>query len=267
MQTSRMTAAAAVVVFAGTAQAAFDTTLYSVNFDPNAIGTQIASLDIASTSYGFPIQAGTTTSGYVDDGPLPGTFLDKTELVSNVYRVTQQTQLSPSLTLNVGDNIFAYTIRLVNQSSNTIDSMFQFQAAGSPFLVDGGGAASDELMGSFLKGFAFDDGGGAANSPLNDPLVSKFDNWGAGIGGKVDYSWDTSNAAAQLDNGQTITMYLFSSPSSIGDGWAAMTASPVNGNIDPNAEFMPILIPIIPAPGSAVLIGSVFGMAALRRRR
>lgn len=254
------TAVATVVCCAGAAQAAFDTTLHAVGFDPSTIGTEIASLDIASTSYGFPMQGGTTTSGYVDDGPIPGTFLDKTQLVTRVYTVTQQTSLG-GLTLNVGDNIFAYTIRLVQESTNTVQTMSQFQVTGIGGLDDGNGNFSDALQSSFVKGYGFVTG--ASTGPVAKP--TDFSDYGA-FGGKLDFEWG-DGSANHLDNGQTITLLMFTSPSAIGNGFGNMTGPPVNSTIDPNAEYMPILIPIIPSPGA----GAVFGLAAIagvaRRRR
>lgn len=240
---------------AGSASAVFDPAMYSVA-DIGSFTNLVATLDIASTSYSFPFDNGQyTTSGYVRE--VGGQVIDSTGLVTNVYEVTQQTNIG-GLTLNAGDMIWAYTIDLVSASTNTVTSLSEFQVGGLSFL------GTDVMDGSLVLGRGFLTPGAGVDTPIGNP--GDFEDLGM-FGSSLDWQW-SDDVAMQLGNDETITLLMFTSAALIGEGLANFIAPPIQANgVDPIANGAPVLIPIaIPAPGAAgVLLG--FGLFSSRRRR
>ena len=246
----------AMSALAGSASAVFDPAMYSVA-DIASFTNLVATLDIASTSYSFPFDNGQyTTSGYVRE--VGGQVIDSTGLVTNVYEVTQQTNIGGGLTLNAGDMIWAYTIDLVSASTNTVTSLSEFQVGGLSFL------GTDVMDGSLVLGRGFLTPGAGVDTPIGNP--GDFEDLGM-FGSSLDWQW-SDDVAMQLGNDQTITLLMFTSASLIGEGLANFIAPPIQANgVDPIANGAPVLIPIaIPAPGAAgVLLG--FSLFSSRRRR
>jgi len=255
---SRILAAASAAGIASAASAAiFDPAMYP-SADPAGFGNLLAELDLADTSYDFPFDSGLFDgSGFISE--TNGFEFDRTDLVSRVFEVTSSQSLTmggDSLDLNVGDLVFSYEIRLVGDFTDTIKSLAEFQVGefGGPEPMD-----ADSIKG---RGFV--------NSGVNGPLggnpgdLTTFP--GVIEGGSHDWQWD-NDPANQLQNDETITLLLFTEPTLIGEGTAALKAAgggPTDQ--DPNAGGAPVLIPVIPAPGGAIAF-AMAGLIGARRRR
>ena len=282
--TLRHSASLAALSLAGaaTVHAAFDaTTMYGVN-DLAPFTNLVQSQDIASTPFAFPFDNALFTNSGFERNVLdsngnrvldPGTglpiVLDRTGLVTSVFQVTQQTQLAPGgLTLNVGDMVFAYTLRLVDNpvggvSNNIVSTLDEFQVAG--ITVPG----SDFLDPALVKGRGFVTPGAGVGAPQMVDTPTMINDFGS-FGSQVAWNWLASDPTQQLDNGETITILMFTERSSIGNGFGNLLAplSTSTGPYDPTLEGAPVLIPIafIPAPGALGLFVMV-GAVGLRRRR
>ena len=251
-----------VLLSSGTVLGAFQNTMYESAAHPSSYGTLVQSLNIADTAYDFPFDNNFfTNSGYVNE--VAGFEFDRTELVSEVYRVnTAQSFMSGGNTINLSPNdmVFSYRLRLVEASTNTINTMREFQVQGINLLP-----GSDAMDANLLLGRGFHLSGGAVNTPEEQP--ADLLNLGP-AGSKVDFNWEGADTD-QLDNSQEITLLLFTQPSSWGNGTATFAAAPgQSGGADPNAANAPILIPIIPAPGAAIAFGLAgIGLSTRRARR
>ena len=241
---------------AGSASAVFNPAMNAVAQPLSSFTNLVATLDIASTAYDFPFDnTQFTNSGYIRS--VGGTEIDRTGLVTNVYQVTQQTNVGGGLTLDAGDMVWAYTIDLVSASTNTVSSMSEFQVGGFTFLPDG-----DVMDGSLVLGRGFVDT--SVNTPIGNP--GDFEDLGS-LGSSLDWQWG-ADVASQLANDDTITLLMFTSAANIGDGFANFIAPPIQADgVSPVANGAPILIPTtIPAPGAmGLLLG--FGLAGATRRR
>jgi hypothetical protein len=266
--TSAAIAGSTICFLAGSALAAFDSTIYDTGADPASYGTVVANainpLD-ANATYNWPHDSNFfDNSGYISS--VGGTEFDRTQLVSTVYEVNNTTVFtsgSDTITLDPGDRVFAYTLRLVNASANTVTSIFEAQITGVNTNGQPGSVTNpDAMAASLLKGrgvFA------SAGLNLPDAAPGDFTDLGA-FGSAVDFFWN-GNDTEQLQAGQEITLLLFAEPSPIGYGAANFAGNPAQGsNSDPNANGAPILIPVIPTPGAAMLIGAAT-LASLGRRR
>lgn len=221
---------------------------------PATYGTQIASLDVATTSYDFPFGAGFTTSGYVDN--FGSVELDRTQLVSTVYRVNAPTNVG-GVSLSTNDLVFAYTIRLVEASTNTVTTMKEFQVGLLNFGV------GDRMDGSSVKGRGFVATGVPTPVGGNAGDLESIGSFGA----SHDWEWGVTGPE-QLQNSQTITLLMFTEPRPIVQGLGNFAAPPgQQAGVDPLASGAPVLIPAVPAPGAGALWAVSAGLLAARRRR
>ncbi|TVQ32540.1 MAG: hypothetical protein EA376_05415 [Phycisphaeraceae bacterium] len=254
-----MATAVCLAIGAGQAQSAFDPAIYTTP-DPAGFGTQIAELDLADTSYSFTPSGSFTSSGYVNE--FNGLIFDSTELVSRVYRVDTETTFSQgaeSITLQPNQLVFSYTIRLVEESPNTVFSMREFQVGLLNFV------GGDIMDGSAIlgRGVVTPDAGVAA--PVGGNPLS-FEDLGM-FGSSLDFEWPTGDLSAQLGNEQSITLLMFSRARPIGEGLGTFIApAGQQTGVDPIAGNMPTLIPLVPGPGAAALFG-LAGLIGLRRTR
>lgn len=250
----------AVVALAGVSQGAFDSAMYS-STNPALFGTQVAQLDVTPGNYNFPFGGSFTNSGFVNE--FESIVLDRTELSTRVYQVNTQTTLtqgSSSLTLNPNDLVFAYTIRLVEASPNTVITMNEFQVGLLNF------AAGPRMDGSAILGRAVVGPGPGVASPIGGQssdlsVVGPF-------GASHDWQWNLDTASMQLQNSQTITLLMFSSPRPWAQGLGNFYAPSGQGpGFQPSAEGAPVLIPIVPTPGVGALGAVALLFGAARRRR
>lgn len=230
--------------------------------NPATYGTLVASLNIADTAYDFPYDNNFFThSGYINENA--GFEFDRTELISEVYRVNQAQSFTvgaDTINLSPNDMVFSYRIRLVEASTNTINALREFQAQGLSAIP-----GSDAMDANLLKGRGFYLSDGAVNTPT--PQANDLLNAGP-FGSKVDFNWAGADID-QLDNDQEITLLLFSNPSGWGNGTATFAAQPgQSAGTDPNANNAPILIPVLPSPGSVMILSLAgFGLSSRRIRR
>lgn len=238
------------------ASAVWDNTLYSAP-NPASFGTPIDSLNAGDT-YAWP-------SAFVNQvGP---TILDTSSLVTTVYQVTTPTIVNAGqgpLALSVGDHVFAYHYHHVSGSSSTLlDSINELQVQGLDpgiFPMAHPRGLGDAMALSLINGRGFYIPGAAgAPSDVGDPRDD------FGFGQTIDFEW-TGPIASQVENGEDIILMLFTGPGiEIGNGFAAIGGPPPPASA---AQFVPTLIPIIPAPGSAVVMGVAAGLGlGVRRRR
>lgn len=280
------TATGATLALASSASAFVDT-MYAAPTDPSTYGNLVASKDILSTSWFFPVGAGKLDSGYVAetvDGSGNPTGIDfgtnpfMTTIVSDVYEVTTPTSIpdgSGNLNLQVGDLVFAYRIQLVGNNTNTVESMYEFSVggieAGSMWDSNGDGDGYFDSNIVLGRGYTVD---GLAIPAVAAPATETGDffsgDLGIGLGSfsQLDFGWEFGNQSNQLQNAEQITLLMFTRGAIIADGFGKLTG--VSGQAAPttdqNANRAPLLIPAIPAPGALALAGLV-GLASARRRR
>ncbi|GEM_PF-6681927 len=272
----RLVPAAAIIGLAATSASAYVNTMFQAN-NPASYGTLIQSLDIASTSWDFPFDTGTgkTNSGFKAEvldpagNPIvldPGVTPNTTSLVSEVFRVDTTTVISDpagDITLDPGDLVFSYRLRLVGANNNTVQTLTEF---GVTALGPNLGGNPDIFDAALLKGRGFStDGLGApaASGPLavgNDLTVAP------GLFSSLDWRWSVDESQ-RLQNGEEVRLLMFSEPAQIGDGFAKFLGAPGQAvaGTDATAQGAPVLVPIIPSPGAAVLLG-LAGLAAVGRR-
>lgn len=260
-------------------------TMYDPGFEPSLIGTQIAGLDIANTSYDFnaPGNLGSNTqSAFTRDIDLGGgNFLTvaETSLVSRVFQVQTPTLLtdpSGDLQLDQGDLVFEYTLNLVGRTAGETDVLLTLQefdiSALSPNPLFPS-YTSNIFDSSIVKGRGFSVAG-LANGTAQDPDAGANDFQTQGLPGGDPF---LSQLAWQFDGGQPLEMLngtsirflMFTKPALVEEGRSSLTASPgqVSSDTATVANSVPVLVPVLPAPGAgmlAVLAGVVCGT---RRRR
>lgn len=244
---------------AASASAGFNGHMFEVMTDPSAWAgsTLIGSLD--SQTDGFVYNP---TSGFA---AMFGQFeLDRTQVRTDVYRVGQMTTVingGNSITLNPNDLVFAYRVRLVNNFPGlTVESLNEAQVIGAPDF----GFGQDAMMASLINGQGF-----VTNAHLNNPAGGNIDDADV-FGSSVDFEWPVSDVD-HLDNGDSITMLMFTDPAALGRGVLNMSSPPgqsggISGVAQAN-EAPPVLIPIVPSPGAAVLGAIGLGFVATSRRR
>lgn len=284
------TTALAFVATAGSASAAYQNNMFNTPLDPSSYGTLLASMDAndpaSVTAAGhltngaptgpweWPFDANNfTTSGYRDSFDNNGTevIVDETQLISEVYQVNSPQSFSDGgdqIDLLPGDRVYAYRLRLVHDSANTLNSMFEFQAIGAALAGTNESLATSLIIGRGVFLSDFYGGATPAAGNIPDALAGDFETFGGGaFGGKMDFQW-TGPDSDQLQNNEEITLLLFArGPQQVGYGNATFVGDPgqVTG-VDPNANGAPILIPVIPSPGALALAG-VAMVAGIRRRR
>jgi hypothetical protein len=261
-----------VVAVAGSAYGAYQNNMYDTGAAaPSSYATLVGSPFDTNTDggYNWPLDnLSDTTSGYIDELDIGGGTIiefDRTQLISEVYRVNTQTIFNDggdSITLNPGDMVFSYRIRLVQASTSTLNSLKEVQLSqiGGP----GVGLATDRILGrGVYQGLTFP-GLPATDTP--DPGAGDLFEI-PGFGGSLDFKW-TGPDTDHLQNSEEITLLMFTEPSAITGGFMSFAGNPgQDSGVDPNANFAPVLIPTFPTPGTAALLLSAGVFAGARRRR
>ncbi len=269
--TALMTAATALV---GVSSAhAYVNTMYNVGFEPSTIGTQIAFLDSSGYDYNDPanLDPGRLDSGFtadiLDGGGSPIATIGTTSLVTRVFRVdtpTTLTDTSGDLDLAAGDMVFAYTIDLVGLSPNAVETLSNFNIFASTVTVPNNSDifTNDNVLG---RGFTT---AGLLNGTSAAPESQAFDFGNvAGVISTLDWAFPATQAD-QMPNGTSITFLMFTRPSLVEVGLSGFSGEPGQAPVttDSTANGVPVLVPIVPAPGAIALAG-LAGIAAMRRRR
>lgn len=222
-----------------------------------SFATPIASLDALATGYAFPENSG--FAWYFDGIPLAST-----EVETTVYRITDAQTIgsgSATASLEVGDLVFAYRIKLVTGvPSGTVSTLVEAQVIGAPLF----GFGQDLMPASFINGQGF-------VTPSHTNVPDQANQTGDDtFGSSIDFEWPGGDNA-NLDNNQEITLLMFSGPASIGQGVMNLFAPPgqVGGltGIAQGNEAPPVLIPIVPTPGAIGLLAAAGVFAGSRRRR
>ncbi len=262
-----LAATSVALLSSGVASAAFDPA-QNVTVDPSTYATEIVSaIDISSglKQFDFPDEFGNPypngsfdTSGYVNE--FMGVEVDRTELVSRVYRVHTPTVVG-GLNLNVGDNVYTYTIRLVDFSTNTVNGLSEFQVSGLDFTL-----TNPVMDASLVKGRGYVGPTGGANAPaVENPL--DLEDLGI-FGASLDWEWEDTGGDDFLQNSAEITLTMYTTPSLPIQGIAVFSSSPgIPSNVDPNSTGASVWVPAIPAPGPLVIAGAGVLFATARRRR
>ncbi len=259
---------------------AFVSTMYNVGFDPASVGTLVQSLDVANTSYQFTVPTGTTNSGFLAEiivggvpvAPDPGVSPNTTSIVSEVFSLDSPVVLNDPiggpLTLDAGDLIFSYTIRLTGANGNTVNSVSSFEVQ-SRTPTFPGGTNSDIFDASVVNGRGFGTTGLTAATTGGPADIDGSGDLTAvpGFASSLDFDW-ANDFSTQLQNGESIRLLMFTENVPIEQGFGELTAPP--GQTDPDtariANAIPVLVPVIPAPASLTLL-AIAGTAASRRRR
>jgi hypothetical protein len=265
---------------------AYVNTMYSVGFDPSVFGAPIASLNITSTAWDFPLDASEVLQGKKDSGfkaeildgsgfPLvPDPFVNpnKTSLQTDVYSVTAPTVIpdgSGDLNLLPGDLVFAYRLRLTGNNANTVETLQEFGVNGFGPDLGGFGAFDSSVM--LGRGYTVSGLGAATTEfPLADPSdFEEGDLFGPGSEfSSLEWNWQFGNQAAQMGNAEQITLLIFARGAVVTEGFAKFAGASGQAGTTTStvANNAPVLIPTIPAPaGTTLLVGA--GLMAARRRR
>ncbi len=189
---------------------------------------------------------------------------DRTDVITDVYRVTASHTFNPGggaqeITVSPGELVFAYRLTLVESNANTITSLREAQVIGAPLF----GFGEDEMDASFLRAQGF-----VSTLHGRNPVSGNISD-AAPFGSSLDFDWG-GGIAQNLLNDQTIVMLMFTDPAAIGRGVLNLSAPAGQlGGLTGQAngiEAPPILIPIIPSPGTLALCALGIGIGASRRR-
>ena len=265
---------------------AYVNTMYNAGFDPSVFGAPIASLDITSTAWDFPLDANEVLQGKKDSGfkaeilngsgfpiaPDPFAVPNKTTLRTDVYTVTAPTVVpdgSGNLNLLPGDLVFAYRIRLVANNANTVETLQEFGVQGFGGDLGGYGAFDSSIV--IGRGFSVS---GLANPTADIPVADPSDFEEGDFGGpgleysSLEWNWVFGDQNSQMPNSKQITLLVFARGAIVTDGFAkfAGVSGQAGTTTSTVANNAPVLIPVVPAPGATAL-ATIAGLVAVRRRR
>lgn len=242
---------------ASPALAGFNSGMVQSPTDPSGWSgvSQIASLDSSSFDYA-------DNSGF--EAVFSSFVLDRTSVLTNVYRIDSARSVgsgSNTINLNVGDLVFAYTIRLVNNFPGlTVNTMMEAQVIGAPDF----GFGADPMSAALINAQGI-----VVPSHSRTPDNGNIDDADI-FGSSLDWEWPSLDTQ-QLDNGDTITLLMFTDPAAIGQGVVNLISPPgQSGGVTGTAEAggaPPVLVPTIPGPGVVFLGGLGLGVAFSSRRR
>jgi hypothetical protein len=289
IRSSALISLAGVSLAMASSASAYVNTMYVAGTDPSSYGLLVASLDVASTAWDFPVGAGKLDSGYkaeiLDGGGNPlvldfGVNPNKTSIKTDVYQVTAPTTIvdgSGNLNLIPGDKVFAYRLRLVGGNTNTVETLYEFGVggieAGSIWDSFGDGDGYFDASNVLGRGYTVAglvNGTGGARVPIAG--VGDFESTDLGIGlgyySQLDFNWAFGDQNSQMENGKEITLLMFTRGAVIANGFGKLSgvAGQSGPSTDQNAARAPILIPAVPAPGALALVAAS-GLVAARRRR
>ncbi len=264
---------------------AYVNTMYTGATDPSSYGSLVASLNITSTGWDFPVDQneldqGKTNSGFkaemlIGGGPNypvdPLVNPNRTSLQTDVYSVTAPTVIpngAGNMNLLPGDLVFAYRIRLVGVSSNAIDTLQEFGIGGLGTEFGGYGAFDSSIV--LGRGYSV---AGLSTPSTQFPVenIGDFEEENYGPGwemSSLEFNWPFGNQSAQMGNGKRITLLVFARGATFTDGWAkfAGVSGQASQSTSTVANNAPVLIPVVPTPGASVLAIAA-GVFASRRRR
>lgn len=280
-----------IAAIAGLAAASASALAYQndmlVGSQGSAIGSFDSALDIASTSWDFPVMtSGKLDSGYKAEILDPGTnmplFVDgsinpnRASLVSEVHEVTSATSYG-SIGLLPGDLIFSYHLTMVGSNTNTVSALREFSVKGATGIFDTVGGGDGFFTPDMILGRGYSTAG-LANPATHFPMPGNSAGNGTDLevqdfgtfGGfsQLDFTWSSADDE-QLGNTQQITLLLFARNAIVGDGFGKFFGNSLGAvsSTDALADNAPILIPIpAPTPGTLAL-AAVGGIAVSRRRR
>lgn len=265
MASNRFHAVLTITLLAGTgssAFAAFSPGMRDISTDPSSWGfaTNIASLDSASTGFNYAANSGFSWS-------FLGTEQDRTDVITDVYRITAPHTFNPGggaqeVTVNAGELVFAYRLTLVEANAATVSSLKEAQVVGVPII----GFGTDVLDSTLLRAQGF-----VSNAHGRNPVVGNITD-SAPFGSSLDFEWG-GGLAQNLLNDQTIVMLMFTDPATVGVGAMSLSAPAgqlggLTGSTEAGGTVVapPILIPVIPTPGTLALCVFGAGVVASRRR-
>lgn len=254
-----------------------------VSNTPSTYASSLQSLDIASTTWSFPVGSGKLDSGYkaeiLDPGgnPLaldPGINPNSTSLISEVFSVSSPTSIG-GVNLVTNDLVFAYHLRMVASNGNTVPSLREFSVKGATGIFGTGDGFFDS---SIVLGRGYSLSGLAnpatflpipGNSAGNGTDLETQDFGALGGFSQLDFSWSSADEN-QLMNAQQITLLVFARNAAIGNGFAKFFGNSlgVQSTTDSLADDAPILIPIpVPTPATFGMLAIGGGFLCSRRRR
>lgn len=243
-----------------TAFAGFSSGVRGITSDPSTWGfaTNIASLNAQTAGFNYQPNSGFAWEFF-------GATQDRTDVITDVFRFDSAHTFNPGggaqeFTANAGDLVFAYRITLVEANALTVSSLAEAQVTGAPLFGFGLDAMDASLINA--QGFVVPGHGRV-------PVVGNISDAGA-FGSSLDFEWG-GGFADNLLNDQTIVMLMFTDPAGIGQGVVNLIAPPgqisgVNTIVQGN-DAPPVLIPIVPGPGSLGIASIGVWVIASRRRR
>lgn len=262
---NRFHAVLTFALLAGTgssAFAAFSPGMREISSDPSGWGfaTNIGSLNSASTGFNYAANSGFSWS-------FLGMEQDRTDVITDVYRVTSPHTFNmgggaQEITVSPGELVFAYRLTLVEANAATVTSLREAQIVGAPLF----GFGVDVLDASLLRAQGFVTNGHGRNPGVGNITDS------APFGSSLDFEWG-GGLAQNLLNSQTIVMLMFTDPATIGQGVMSLTSPAgqlggLTGSTEAGGNVIapPVLIPVIPTPGTLALCVFGAGVVASRRR-
>lgn len=242
------------------ALAGFSPAIRGINSDPSTWGfaTNIASLNAQTSGFNYQPNSGFAWEFF-------GVTQDRTDVITDVFRFDSPHTFNPGggaqeFTANTGDLVFAYRITLVEANALTVTSLAEAQINGAPLF----GFGQDAMDASRINAQGF-----VVPAHGRVPVLGNISDAGE-FGSSLDFEWG-GGFADNLLNDQTIVMLMFTDPAGIGQGVVNLIAPPgqiggVNTIVQGN-DAPPVLIPIVPGPGSLGIASLGMWMIAGRRRR